>query len=412
MRHNQTTIVGWPPHEPSASAPVGTSRCISYNLQDVRRAVNVCIAELPDMQDLFARADRVLLKPNLLSASRMPDDHVNTHPAVVQAVAEVLVNDFRCKLAIGDSCGTMGDGSTSRAIKNSGVEDVARLVGADVYNVDSQARRMVDIPNARVLKKVPLPANLDQFDLIVSLPKFKTHMLTLLTGAVKNMLGLVPAEAKKEVHVQAPRPDEFAVALCDLYTAVKPQAAIIDGIIAMEGAGPANGKLRHLEMLAASCDPVALDSFCALVAGIEPLNVPLLAECHQRGVGVAASADLRVRGEDADAFALPDFARPPTYANSLGAKLVPRWMVQQVLRSFGFRYAHIDQEKCKRCGECARNCPNQAITIDHATGRYSVNRQACISCFCCAEVCPHDAISVRYPWSTRVLQRVRSAFHG
>jgi ferredoxin len=84
-------------------------------------------------------------------------------------------------------------------------------------------------------------------------------------------------------------------------------------------------------------------------------------------------------------------------------------MVRQALRSFTYRHAAIDQAACKRCGECAENCPSHAIGLGE-NGRYTVDRAECISCYCCAEVCPHDAISVREPWARRLLDRVRSPF--
>ncbi len=407
MREPKSTLIDYDRRNPFKEAMVGTARCISYSIDPMRRAVRQCIQELPDLQEAFAGAETVLLKPNLLSCTRGPDKHVNTHPRLVQALAETLIADFKCKVSIGDSCGSFRSGSTAEALQVSEMDKVAEAVGARIYNVDTQPRHIVPFERGRVMKEFTLPQNLDQFDLIVSVAKLKTHMLTLMTGAVKNTLGLVPGEAKKRCHMAAPKPEEFATLLADLYDLVHPQATFIDAVIAMEGGGPAHGELRHLELVAASCDGVALDSFCSQVMGLRPMDVPLLAQCHDRGLGVAEPADIIVRGEPAEAFALDDFALPRTYAAGVPARLLPRWMLREALRQFSLHHAVINQSKCERCAECARNCPSHAIHYEKGSGKFRVKTSECISCYCCTEVCPYDAVEVQAAWPKRLLDRLR-----
>ncbi len=407
MRESKSTLIDYGQRNPFKEALVGTARCISYSLGTVRRAVRQCILELPDLQEAFSAAESVLLKPNLLSCTRGPDKHVNTHPRLVHALAETLINDFKCQVAIGDSCGSFRSGSTAEAIRVSGMDQVAEAVGARIYNVDTRPRHVVPLEYGRVLKEFTLPQDLDQFDLVVSVAKLKTHMLTLTTGAVKNVLGLVPGEAKKRCHMVAPRPEEFATLLADLYALVHPGAAFVDAVIGMEGGGPAHGELRHLELVAASCDGVALDSFCAQVMGLDPMDVPLLAQCHDRGLGVAAPADIIVRGEPAEAFAPEEFALPRTYGAGLPSSLLPRWMMREALRQFSLHHAVIDQGKCERCAECARNCPSHAIRYEQSDRRFRVERAECISCYCCVEVCPYDAVDVQAAWPKRLLDKLR-----
>ncbi|MHC4787637.1 MAG: DUF362 domain-containing protein [Planctomycetota bacterium] len=410
MSEPGSTLAGAPRFREAASATVGTARCLAYKLNRVRQAIKQCIQELPDIQEMFRNAHSVLLKPNLLSSSADPERHINTHPALVQVLAEMLIFDFHCDVSIGDSCGTLSRGSTARALRNSGMEEVARETGAELYNVDAQPRHVVSFPQGQLFTEIPLPSNLDQFDLILSVAKLKTHNLTYVTGPVKNMLGLVPGAGKKQAHLKGARAEEFATLLCDLYELVRPGAAFVDGIIGMEGRGPANGVLRHLELVAASCDPVALDSFCAQVMGFDPLRIPLLARCQRRGLGVADPAEIIVRGEPASAFAPEDFAKPAAYGNSLLLRVMPRWLFRGALGAFTSYRATIDQDRCTRCGECLRNCPSSAIWLDAASERYQVERKKCIACYCCAEVCPSDAVRMRSTWVRRGMEMVASPF--
>jgi uncharacterized protein (DUF362 family)/Pyruvate/2-oxoacid:ferredoxin oxidoreductase delta subunit len=378
----------------------------------VRRAVTTCVEELPDLQEALLQADSVLLKPNLLSSTREPEEHVNTHPAVVRALAEQLIEEFSCEVAIGDSSGSFTRGSTRRALERSRMLEVAGAVGACIYNVDAQPRHVAVHPGSRIYREIPLPANLDRFDLIISVAKLKTHVLTYTTGPVKNMLGLVPGGAKKQAHMKAPHPGEFATLLCDLYAALPRAVAFVDGIVGMEGKGPSNGGLRHMELLAASTDPVALDSFCAEAMGFEPLQIPLLAACQSRELGVAARAEILARGEPAAAFAPKDFAKPPTYAQNPLGRLVPAWLLRSAMRTFSVCYATIDEEACRACGECARNCPSNAISLDRNADAYHVDRHRCTSCYCCVEVCPYDAVSVEPTGMTKLARWLRSPFRG
>ncbi|MCK4283993.1 MAG: DUF362 domain-containing protein, partial [Candidatus Brocadiae bacterium] len=257
---------------------------------------------------------------------------------------------------------------------------------------------------------IPLPSNLDQFDLIISVAKLKTHTLTYVTGPVKNLLGLVPGAGKKQAHLLAPRMEEFATLLCDLYALVRPGAAFTDGVVGMEGRGPNNGRPRRVGLIAASCDAVALDSFCAQVMGFSPLRIPLLAECHERGLGIAEPRLMEVRGEGAAAFAPEKFAKPSTYTQSLALRLVPRWLFRSAFGLTVTRHAAIDGQRCTRCGECARNCPSHAIWQDEASGSYRVDPRKCIACYCCDEVCPSDAITMRGSWLHEAMNWAASRF--
>ena len=386
---------------------VSTARCSDYNLRRVRSAVGECVSALPKLCTKLEEADRVLLKPNLLSTRSGPDEPVNTHPSMVQAAAEIVGQEFGCSVAIGDSCGSLSESSTNRAIENSGMEAVAGRTGADLYNVDQQPRETVAFPEGRIYREIPVPSNLDQFDLIISLAKLKTHHLTTITCAVKNLLGLVPGAGKKEAHLLAPRCDEFAALLCDLFAFLQPDAGLVDGIVGMEGAGPNNGDARPMEFLAASCDLFALDSVCARTMGLDPHAIGTLADGSSRGLGTIGPKEITIVGQPMESLVQPDFKVPPSATNSFLLRLCPRWLFRGVFDSMTSLYATIDQDACIRCGECARNCPSHAIEMNESTERYGVDPQKCICCYCCDEVCPADAIRMKRRFLGKVVDRIQ-----
>ncbi|MFW6279688.1 MAG: DUF362 domain-containing protein [Planctomycetota bacterium] len=385
---------------------VGTSECGCYEGDVVDRALRDSVLALPELCRTLQGAARVLVKPNLLSSSCAPEDRpVNTHPAVIHAVIRLLQEEFGCEVSVGDSCGSLTPDSTAQALKNSGVVQVAERAGAAVYNVDRQPRRCVSFREGRLYKEIPLPSNLDEFDLIISLAKFKTHHLTTITCAMKNLLGLVPGAAKKEAHLKAPRAEEFATLLCDLYACLGPTVGIVDAVVGMEGSGPNNGTARGMGFLAASNDCVALDSVCARIMGLNPHRVPMLEEGYRRGLGEIAVSEIEVMGEPVESLRCEDFQLPPSMANSLLLRLCPRWMFRLFFNAFTSLHAEIDQDACVRCGECVRNCPSHTIEQDPETGRCAVDPSGCIRCYCCDEVCPADAIEMRRNVLGRIFRR-------
>jgi uncharacterized protein (DUF362 family)/NAD-dependent dihydropyrimidine dehydrogenase PreA subunit len=391
-------------------ARVALARCRSYGRAEVRAAVRRCFELLPESAGLFPRGSRVLLKPNLLSSRRGPGEPVNTHPEVVRAVAEMLGGEFGCELTIGDSCGSLGSGTTGRALERSGIVRICEELGARMLNVDRAPHRVVPVRDGRVLGRVALPEALEGFDTVVSLPKLKTHGLTRYTGAVKNLLGLVPGGGKKRAHVTAPDPGRFAELLVDLYGEVRPGFALLDGVVGMEGNGPNAGTPRAMAFLGASSDPVALDAVACHLIGYRPQRVPVLAGCAARGLGVADLARIETVGLDMAEVRRPDFRKPlGDRLRFLGAVL-PASVFGDLIEALTDVTSTVEPERCRLCGECVRNCPAGAMRI--ADGGVQVAPNRCIACYCCEEVCPYNAVVMRGTPFARIVGAVGSFFGG
>ena len=226
-------------------------------------------------------------------------------------------------------------------------------------------------------------------DLILNLPVFKTHALTILTGAVKNLFGIIPGAQKGRLHVIAPAPADFAELLVDIYQAIPvPVLSIVDATRGMDGqSGPNAGRVLALNRLIAGPNPVAVDAVLARLAGIAPAAVPLTRIAAGRGLGPIEADRIDITG---DAGTIPGFRLPLR----LGSGPVPRLV--RAFYALSSRRPVVTRSRCTRCGSCAENCPAGAIVM---SPHPRLDRRKCIKCFCCAEICPEHALLVPGNWT-------------
>lgn len=349
--------------------------CQTYDPDGVRRAVEAALAPLGGIGRFVRPGMRVLLKPNLLSAADL-DRAVTTHPVVVQAVAE-LVAEAGGQVWIGDSpAGPVGYGR--KVWRKVGMVDVASRTGARLVPFEGVEWKQIDGRDYFIARPV------FEADLVIDLPKLKTHVLTLYTGAVKNLFGTIPGTRKREVHLRAPGVQDFSRALADVLALVRPGLTIMDGVWGQEGNGPGTGGTpRRYGCVAASTDPVALDTVITRAMGYRPGEVLHLAEADARGLGVADPARIRVEGDRRVLeFGRLDLPRPRWFFR------IPAWMGVPLYRSVRLRPRMVDA-RCVGCGRCVEVCPQEAIEPGRPP-RFDLDR--CIGCLCCGEVCPEGAI--------------------
>jgi len=355
---------------------VSVARCETYDLDAVRQAVMAVLAPLGGIGRFVRPGMRVLLKPNLLAAADL-ERAITTHPAVVQVVAD-LVRGAGGIALIGDSPGgSVRDGR--RVWRRSGMAGVVERTGARLVPFDGVAWKRLDSVDYFIAR----PAL--EADLVIDLPKLKTHLLTLYTGAVKNLFGTIPGARKREVHCRAPGVGDFSRALVDVLELIRPGLTLIDGVLGQEGNGPGmGGTPRQYGCLAASADPVALDAVITGALGYRPGEVLHLAQAQDRGLGVSDLDKVRVVGDrralDFGAVSLP---QAHWYLR------VPAWASAPVHRAIRLR-PRLTADACAGCGRCAQACPREAITPGQPP-RFDLDR--CVGCFCCAEVCPQGAIT-------------------
>ncbi len=376
---------------------VSIARCPEYRDEAIRAAVMQVLEPLGGLEQFVERGDRVLVKPNLLSP-RPPDAAVTTHPALVRVVVR-MVQEIGAIPIVGDSPGGRGTlTSYAHLLQKTGIQAVIDETGCESACFNA-ASTVISSEQARTFKRFPVADAVLNADVVIGLPKLKTHQLTLLTGAVKLLYGCLPGATKAEYHLHAADSVErFAELLLDLYISLPPALHIMDAVVGMEGNGPSNGNPRRIGLLMASRSGPALDFVAASIVGFDPLALPTVRQAALRGIGPASLADIRIAGEDPATVAVPDFK--PAEAPILGR--VPPEMLR-VSRWFLAARPFVREESCIRCGACAENCPASAIRW-RAGESSAIDCRSCIRCFCCQEICPANAIGITRPFLRRFIR--------
>ena len=372
----------------SDSIDVAITECSTYEIDQLEEAMEkVCnSANMIDVKD-----KKVLLKPNILSDASS-EKAITTHPEVVRALIRVLFRRGAKEVLVGDSPGIHGPSFFPRT---SGIGKVCIEEGAKWCEF-ARDPVMRNIPGVFNLK-LPLPKVMDEADIIISVAKMKTHQLMYATGSVKNIFGMVVGLHKSACHMLYPTSNSFAKMLSGLYALIKPQFAVMDCIVAMEGPGPAAGLPRHVGLLMASNDPTALDATQSLIMGYDPYAIPLTKALLNRRLTMWRNlTEINYPLLNGNELIIKDFKRieQRKKENLIGTLIIPL-----LTRKFKMRHRQkepkplFDRSICIGCNKCVEICPAKAIVLDKekkAVCSYS----KCIRCYCCHEVCPVNAIEI------------------
>ncbi|MFH1767816.1 MAG: DUF362 domain-containing protein [Candidatus Omnitrophota bacterium] len=322
--------------------------------------------------DSYFKKKKVLLKPNLLTGLD-PSYAITTHPVFIEAVGRIF-KDKGFDVCIADNPSVFyTEHSISSVYRDTKVEDIARqndfklLYPDNVYTEE-------DIPFSWWVKEFPL----------VNMPKLKTHALTVLTGAVKNLYGCISGTYKSYLHKKYPTTDQFIPIILKLYRLIKPALNIVDAVVSLEGEGPARGgKAKKTGFIVIGDDALCVDFCVTSLINLEHDKNPLIKRARELGMIDIDSFDIvsEVGSRDISPFKLP---------SRFIINKIPSFLLKPL--PFLFKLSpKIKKVKCVGCGDCIAVCPKKAIAKDKGN-KAVINHSRCILCLCCYEVCRYNAV--------------------
>jgi uncharacterized protein (DUF362 family)/Pyruvate/2-oxoacid:ferredoxin oxidoreductase delta subunit len=361
---------------------VSVARASDYDLPCVYSAIEKATDLIGGIGALIKPGNKVFVKINHLSPASPAERGIVTHPIFLEAALKLLKNTG-ADITVGDDI----DSDTIDGFEVSGIRQACNRAGIKLVNLRENG--FVETKcSGKLLDNVYLSAIALGADVIVNLPKLKTHCLTVFTGSIKNMFGITPRGSRIKCHYQYVDPADLSQALVDIFSALKPALTIMDGIIAMEGEGPSSGKLKKLGIVLASRDAVAVDAVASQIIGLDPLKVYTTKFASETGLGIGNLQDIEVVGERLEDIISPDFKLPASYSSIL-VKTIPKILSRFLVKQFTLRPKLI-KRLCSGCLECQKICPAGAVSQDG--NKVTINQDTCIRCLCCDEVCRSGAI--------------------
>jgi len=278
------------------------TRCSDYSSDAVTNAIAKQLKLLGGLERFIRPGDVVLLKPNFI-APRCSRHATQTHPAIILEIARLL-KDYGAKPFLGDSPAW---GDVFACVKALNLEEPLKKMSIPVRQLNKPKRCRIGAGNIKVgISSVALDA-----DVIINLPKFKSHQQLVATFAVKNMFGCVSGKRKALWHFRKGKNfDDFCELLIDIYNFLSPAFTIIDGVMAMDGRGPIRGRTRPLGWLIGGTDPIACEIVCSKLVNIEPENVPIIKTARQIGSDFPNAERIEILGDGFPQNVYMDFELP------------------------------------------------------------------------------------------------------
>ncbi len=367
---------------------VSIVKCREYEEEKVSRSLREAIHLLGGIHRFIKPGDRVLLKPNLLYG-KPPEQAVTTHPLIVKGMIQIVREGGGIPF-IGDSPSI---GGLAKTAEKAGIKAVAEAMGCPLVEFNRPV--LLSKESVKIFKQVEIDRAVLDADVIINLPKWKTHTLMLLTLGVKNLFGCIPGPRKALWHLKAGENRRvFAQILVDLYQAIKPSLTVLDGIVGMEGNGPNSGKPIPIGLILASEDALSLDQIVCDLLGISRESLLTNRVAFEQGMG---KDEVEVLGERVNNVQIPPFQFPKL---SLPNWNLPGFLGRALKNAFSLKPL-IEQRLCTQCHQCMEACPPK--TLRREGGKFLFDYGRCIRCFCCQEVCPEGAIRNEPGWALRLV---------
>lgn len=352
-------------------------KCNSYMQESVDKNIGQLIEGL-GRRDLYINpGDTVLIKANIGMANT-PEKAATTHPAVVRSlVKEIKKRGGRA--IIGDD--PIIPRIAEETMEISGMNRVAREEQVDI-SVFANDEGFIDVklPSYNILSRLNYSKRVLDVDLIISVPKLKTHILTGLSCSIKNMMGCVERVERKRIH-ELHSGHEFSQALLDIYSIRPPDITVVDAITSMVGLGPSHGTAADTGFLMASTNGYAVDAVASNILGYGPGDVGTVEISKKEGKFNEKDFNFPLLGP----WELPGTKWPlsPQISDD----------VRKRFRNFLLMSLSVDRKICSGCGACIQHCPAHAMS----GAPPEIDYKLCLICFCCFELCPNGAVKFKIP---------------
>lgn len=350
------------------------TRCTTYDYEYLKKKVEENLSQLGGMSTFVKPGQKVMLKPNIFSIAPK-GNNAATHFNLIKAVA-ALVLEAGGKPVIGEFVCGDEEGANRKAFIAQGLHIIAKELGVRLSDFQTGYFTKIPIKNAYHVRSAHFANNYINADVRINLPKFKTHMHTGITGAVKNIYGCIRHDERMDIHRKYQK-EEFCKSVVDLFSVAHFDLTIMDAIVALEGNnGPAEGPEAKLGYIISSKDAVSVDYVAAEIAAMDPKVLPTIRHAYEKGLG---SKHIQFKG---DALDTRDFLTNDAYQyyRKLFQEEKPDNTIWRKIT-----------EKCIQCLACKNNCPVNAIHYD-GNEKLVIDTDTCIGCDCCIEVCPVQAI--------------------
>jgi len=369
---------------------VSIVKCQNYDEDKVLEGLRKAIGLLGGIEQFVQKGNRVLLKPNLLFG-KAAERAVTTHPSIVKGMIKIVREGGGIPF-IGDSPSV---GGLLRTAEKAGIKKVADEMNCPLVEFDRPVLSAKGV--GKHFKQLEIDQVILEVDVIINLPKWKTHVNTLLTLGVKNLFGCIPGPRKALWHLRAGENRKlFAQVLVDLYQVVKPPLTVLDGIVGMEGNGPNSGRPIPLGLILASNDALSIDQVVCDLLGISRKALLTNRVALEQGIG---RDGIEVLGERVEDVKIPHFQFPPLS----GADWNLPGFIRKGLKNALSTKPVIEDEKCVLCNRCMEICPPKALERKEKGLIFDYGK--CIRCFCCQEVCSEGAITIRPGWALKLVSR-------
>lgn len=373
----------------------------TYEENALKDALTRCLEPLGGIGAYIKSSGTTILKPNLLRAANQ-DLAVTTHPNIVRIIGEMVRAGGGSPL-LADSPGG------GYAYTKEKLEEVYRVTGMDTaglplnYDTSYQIRHN---PSGRLMKRFEVITPICEASSIINLARLKTHTLTTLSMAVKNMFGVVPGRIKIGYHGRFQNDDNFAQMLLDVAQLIAPNLSIVDCIVAMEGNGPNYGTPVKLGFVAASPDPLMLDFVLTHLIDANIEQVPHLKIAARDGLIPKTIDEIKIFSDHPlDAYK-KQIKLPVTLTTKRGSTLAK--IITTILKPWFKRLLTVrpvvDPKTCTACAVCVRACPTHAAHMTKHSQKDCANitDKLCIRCYCCHEQCAYNAIDLKRPLLYRI----------